>query len=129
MDSAASVPVIEKLLARKQGVWKRARKVDFWQVDVLHLSGGNCMDNTSYKAFDFVCSSNSATVSFKFSLDAEVLYIGHEDCILGLSCLTVNAFVIAMHERSLRNAISGLVIPCSVRCIASSLFWIWISSH
>ena len=53
----------------------------------------------------------------KFSLDAEVLDIGNEDCILGLTWLTEDGFLVDTQERCLRNAISGLVIPCSVRWI------------
>ena len=54
----------------------------------------------------------------KFSLDAEVLEIGNKDCILCLSWLTENGFLVDTQERCLRNAISGIVIPSSVRWIA-----------
>ena len=75
--------------------------------------------NTSFKVFDFVSSSASPTVLCKFSLDAEVLDIGNEDRILGLSWLTENGFLVDTQESCLRNTISGLVIPCSVRWIPS----------
>ena len=75
--------------------------------------------NTSFKVFDFVSSPTSPTVLSKFSLDAEVLDIGNKDCILGLSWLTENGFIVDTQDRCSRNAISGLVIPCSVRCIPS----------
>ena len=45
--------------------------------------------------------------------------IRNEDCILGLFWLTENAFHVDKQERYLRNAISGLVNPCSVRSIPS----------
>ena len=47
------------------------------------------------------------------------MYIGNKDCILSLSCLTEHGFVVDTQERCLRIAISGLVIPCSVRWIPS----------
>ena len=39
--------------------------------------------------------------------------------MLGLSWLTKNGILVDTQERCLRNAISGLVIPCSVRWIPS----------
>ena len=75
--------------------------------------------NTSFKVFDFVSSPASPTVLDKFSLDAEVLDIGNKDCILTLSWLTANGFLVDTQERCVRNAISGLVIPCSIRWIPS----------
>ena len=45
--------------------------------------------------------------------------IGDKDSILGLSWLTENGFLVDTQERCLRNAISGLVIPSSVRWIPS----------
>ena len=119
MDCAASAPVVGKRLAKKLGVWKRARKVNVRQGDGSRLSGGNFIVNTSFKVFDFISSPTSSTVLGKFSLDAEVLDIGNKDCILGLSWLTENGFLVDTQERCLRNAISGLVIPCSVRWIPS----------
>ena len=83
-----------KRLAKKLGVWKRARKVNVRQGDVSHLSGGNFIFNTSFKVFDLVSPTTSATVLGKFSLDAEVLDIGNKDCILGLSWLTENGFLL-----------------------------------
>ena len=49
---------------------------------------------------------------------ADVLDIGNQDCICGLSCLTENGFLIDTTERCLRYTISGVVIACSVRWIA-----------
>ena len=118
-DCAASAPEVGKWLAKKLVVWNRARKVNVRQGDGSHLSGGNFIVNTSFKVFDVVSSTTSSTVFDKFSLDAEVLDIGKKDCILGLSCLTENGFLVDTQERCLRNAISGLVIPCSVRWIPS----------
>ena len=119
MDCAASAPVVGKRLAKKLGVWKRARKVNVSQGDGSHLSAGNVIVNTSFKVLDLVSSTTSPTVLAKFSLDAEVLDIGNKDCILGLSWLTENGFLVDTQERCLRNAIAGLVIPCSVRWIPS----------
>ena len=94
------------------------------QSDGSHLSGGNFIMNISFKVFDFVFSPTcptsptsltSPTVLGKVSLDAEVLDIGNKDCILGWSWLTENGFLVDTQERCLRKAISGLVIPCSVR--------------
>ena len=84
VDCAASAPVVGKRLAKKLGVWKRARKVNVRQGDGSHLSVGNFIVNTSLKVFVLV-SSTSPTVLGKFSLDAEVLDIGNKDCILALS--------------------------------------------
>ena len=107
--------MVGKRLATKLGVWRRARKVHVSQPEGSHLSVGNFIVNTSFKVFVLVSSPTSPTVLCKFSLDAEVLDIGNKDCILGFSCLTENAFFVAPQERCLRNAISGLVIPCSIR--------------
>ena len=117
VDCAASAPVVGKRLAKKLVVWKRARKVNVRQGDGSHSSGGIFIVNTSFKGFDLVSSTTSPTVLCKFSLDAEVLDIGNKDCILGLSWLTENGFLVVTQEGSLRNAFSGLVIPCSVRWI------------
>ena len=100
-------------------MWKRARKVNVRQGDGSYLSGENLIVNTSCKVFDLVSSLTSLTVLGKFSLDAEVLHIRNKNCILGLSWLTENGFLVDTQERCLRNAISGLVIPCSVRWIPS----------
>ena len=117
MDCAAGAPVVGKRFAKKLGVWKRARKVNVRQGDGSHLSGGNFIVNTWFKVFDFISSPTSATVLPKFSLDAEVLDIANKDSMLGLSWLTENGLLADTLERCLRNAISGLVIPSSVRLI------------
>ena len=83
------------------------------------MSGGNFIDNTSFKVFDLASPPISPTVWCKFALDAEVLDIANKDCILSLSWLTENGFHVDTLERCLRNAISGLVIPCSVTWIPS----------
>ena len=119
MDCAASAPVVGTWLAKKLGVWKRARTVNVRQGGGSHLSGGNFIVNTSFKVFDLVSSPTSPTVLREFSLYAEVLDIGNKECILGLSWLTEHGFLINPQERCLRNAISGLVIPGSVRWIPS----------
>ena len=117
MNWAASAPVVGKRLAKKVAVWKRARKVNVRQGDGSHLSGGNFIVNTSFNVFDFVSSPTSPTALAKFTLNAQVLDIENKDCILDLSWLMVNGFLIDTQERGLRNAISGLVIPCCVRWI------------
>ena len=119
VDCAASAPVVGKRLAKKLGVWKSARKIKVRQGDGSHLSGGNLIVNTSFKVFDLVSPITSPTVLCKFSLDAEVLDIGNKDCILGLSWLTENGFLVDIQQRCLRNSISGLVVPCSVGWITS----------
>ena len=45
--------------------------------------------------------------------------IGNKDCILGLSWLTENGFLVDTQERCGTNAISGVIIPGSVRWIPS----------
>ena len=102
-------------MARKLGVWNRARTVNVRQGDGSHLSGGNFIVNTSFKVFDLVSSTTSPPVLCMFSLDAEVLDIGNQDCILGSSWLTENGFLVDTQDPCLRNAISGLVLACSVR--------------
>ena len=76
------------------------------------MSGGNSIVNTSFKVLDLVSPATSPTVLGKFLLYAEVLHIGNKDCILGLSCLTENGFLVNTPECGFRNAISGLVIAC-----------------
>ena len=115
MDCVASAPVVGKWLANEFGVWKRGRKVNVRQGDGSYLSGGNFIVNTSFKVFDLGSSTTCPTVLGKFSLDAQVLDVGNKDCILGFSYLTENGFLVATQERCLRNTISGLVIPSSVR--------------
>ena len=119
MDRAASALVVGKRLAKKLVVWQRARKVNVSQGAGSHLSVGNFIVHTSFKVFDLVSSPTSSTVLGKFSLDAEGLDIGNEDSILGFSWLTANGFLVDTQECCLRNAMSGLVIPCSIRWIPS----------
>ena len=78
VDTGASASVVGKRLARKLGIWKRARKVKVRQGDESHL-GGNFVVNTTFKVMD------SSSVLDKFMMDAEVLDIGNRDMILGLS--------------------------------------------
>ena len=111
--------MVGERLAKKLGVWKSARKVHVRQGDGSDSSGGNFIVNKSFKVFDFDSSTASPTVLCKFSLDAELLYIGKKDCILCLSSLTEHGFLVDTQEHCLRHAIPGLVIPCSVRWIPS----------
>ena len=85
MDTGASASVVGKSLARKLGIWKRARKVKVRQGDGSSL-GGNFVVNTTFKVMD-----SSSTLD-KFTIDAEVLDIGNRDVILGLSWLAENGF-------------------------------------
>jgi len=112
VDSRASAPVVGERVAKKLGVWKRARKVRVKQGDGSHLSGGNFVMNHWFQVFF------SPAVSLgKFSLDAEVSDTGKKDVVLGLSWLKENGFVVDPMNRCLRNVSMGLVIPCSVRWI------------
>ena len=74
MDCGASAPVIGMRLARKLGIWKRARKVKVRQGDGSSLDG-KFVANASFKAY------NSSSVLCRFPLDAEVLDIGNRDVI------------------------------------------------
>ena len=116
---AARAPVVGKRLAKQLRVWTRARKVNVRQGDGSHLVGGNFILNTSFQVFDFVSSPTSTTVLCKFSLNAEVLYMVHKDCILSSSWLTENGLLVDTQESCVRNAIAGLVFPSSMRCIRS----------
>ena len=58
---------------------------------------------------------DSASVLYKFAIDAEVLDIGNRDVMLRLSWLTENGYLVDAQHRCLRNVNSGQVIPCSVR--------------
>ena len=78
VDTGASASVVGKRLARKLGIWKRARKVKVRQGDGSSFEG-NFVLNASFKVMD------SSSVLGKFAIDAEVLDIGNRDVILGLS--------------------------------------------
>ena len=85
VDTGASASVVGQRLARKLGIWKRAKKVKVRQGDGSYLRG-NFVVNTTFKVMD------SFLVLAKFGMDAEVLHIGNRDVILRLSWLTENAF-------------------------------------
>ena len=87
VDTGASASVVGKRLARKLGIWRRARKIKVRQGDRSSL-GGNFVVYTSFKVMD------SSSVLGKFAIDAEVLDIGNRDVILGLSWLTENGFLV-----------------------------------
>ena len=76
IDTGVSASVVGKRLARKLGIWKRAKKVKVRQGDGCYL-GGNFVVNTAFKVMDF------STVLGKFAINAEVLDIGNRDVILG----------------------------------------------
>ena len=114
VDKGASASVVEKRLARKLRIWKRARKIKVRQGDGSSL-GGNFVVNTTFKVMD------SSSVLGKFAMDAEVLDIGNSDVILGLFWLTENGFSVDTEHRCLRNVNSGQVIPCSVGWIPEIL--------
>ena len=78
VDTGASASVVGRRLARKLGMWKRARKVKVRQGDGSFL-GGNFVINTSFQVMD------SSSVLGKFAVDAEELDVGNKDVILGLS--------------------------------------------
>jgi len=113
VDYAASAPIVEEKLAKKMGVWKRARKVNVKQRDGTNLSEENFVVNTMIQIFQ-----DKAFIG-KFSLDAEVLDIGNKDLILGLSWLVENGFMVDTEGRCLRYVNTGMVIKCSVQWIPS----------
>ena len=117
--------MVGKWLARQLGVGKGGRKVHVKKGNGSHLHGANFVDNTSFQVFDLVYSPASPTVLRKFSLHAEVLNIGQKDYILGLPWLPANGVLVDTQERCLRNAISGVVIPCAVRWIPAVTVLDW----
>ena len=78
VDTGASASVVGKRLARKLGIWKRAKKIKVRQGDGSSL-GGNVIVNIIFKVM------HSSSILGKFAMDAEVLDIGNRDVILGLS--------------------------------------------
>ena len=108
VDTGASASVVGRRLARKLGIWKRARKVKVRQGDGSSL-GGNFIVNTTFKVMDL------SLVLCKFVMDAEVFDIGNRDVILGLSWLIENRFSVNTQNRCLRNVNTGQVIPYSIR--------------
>ena len=78
VDTGASASVVGKRLARKLGIWQSAKKFKVRQGDGSYL-GGNFVVNTVFKVM------GSSVVLGKFGIDANVLYIGNRDVILGLS--------------------------------------------
>ena len=114
VDTGASASVVGKRLARKLGIWKRARKVKVRQGDGSSL-GRNFVVNTMFKIM------NLSSVLGKFAMDAEVLDIGNRDVILGLTWLTENGFSVDTQDKCLRNVNTGQVIPWSVRWIPKVL--------
>ena len=96
-----------------------ARKLNIRQGDASYLFRGDFFVNTLFSEFDLVSPPTSATVLCRLSLDAEDLNIGNKDCIVSLCWLTENDLLVDTQVRYLRNAISGVVIPCSVRWIPS----------
>ena len=76
VDTGASASVVGKRLARKLGIWKRAKKVKVRQGDGSSLVG-NFVVNATFKVMD------SSSILGKFAMDAEVLDIGNRDVILG----------------------------------------------
>src|SRR5437588_12741786 len=101
-------------LARKLGIWKRARKVKIRQGD------GSSLDR-KFIANALLKVYHSSSVLYRFPLDAEVLDIGNRNVILGLSWLVENGFSVDTQDRCLRNATTGQVIPCAVWNIPSIL--------
>ena len=109
--------MVGKRLEKMLGVRKRACKVNVRQEDGPYWSGGKFIVNTSLQVFDFVSSPTYSTVSGKFSLDAQVLNIEDQNCLLRLSWLTENSFLVDAEEHCLKYAVPGLVITCSVTWI------------
>jgi len=69
--------------------------------------------NTIFKVF------SEESLLDRFTLDAEVLDIGKQDIILGLSLYQKHAFWVDTQGRCLRKDLLGLVIPDSIRYIHS----------
>jgi len=69
--------------------------------------------NTTFKVF------SEGSLLGRFTLDAEVLDIGKQGLILGLSWLEEHRFWVDTQARCLRKDRSGLVILCSIRWIPS----------
>ena len=113
VDTGASAPVIGERIAKKLGCWKRARKVKVRQGDGSTLAAGKYVVNTTFKVFF------EGSLLGRFTLDAEVLEIGKQDVILGLSWLEEHGFWVDTQARCLGKDLSGLVIPCSIRWIPS----------
>ena len=65
VDTGASASVVGKCLARKLGIWKRARKVKVRQGDRSSL-GGDFLVNTAFKVMNF------CLILGKFAMDAEI---------------------------------------------------------
>ena len=84
MDTGASASVVGKRLARKLGIWKRAKKVKVRQGDGRYL-GGNFVVNTTFKVMD------SSLVLGKFGMDAEVLIMEEEPLEDGEILLIIDA--------------------------------------
>ena len=114
VDTGASASVVGKRLARKLGIWKRARKVKVRQGDGSSL-GGNFVVNTTLMVMDL------SSLLGKFAMDAEVLDIENREVILGLSWLMENEFSVDTQDRCLRNVITSQVIACCVRWIPEVL--------
>jgi hypothetical protein len=76
------------------------------------MSGGNFICNARFKVF-----SSPGILLGEYPLDAEILDIGNRDIVLGLSWLKENGFVVDPLARCLRNVVTGLILPCSVRMI------------
>ena len=114
VDTRASASVVGKRLAFKLEIWKRVREVKVRQREGSQL-GGNFVVNTTFKVMD------SSSVLGKFGMDAEVLYIGNRDVILGISWLTENGFSVDTQDSCLRNVNNGQVIPCAIRWIPEVL--------
>ena len=71
--------------------------------------GANFVVNATFKFM------NSSLVLGKFAMDAEVLYMGNWDVVLGLSWLTENGFSVDTQDRCLRNVSTRQLFSCSVR--------------
>ena len=80
VDCGASGPVIGPKIAKRLGVWKRAKKINIQQGDGMTIKGGKYVANTH-----IWIKTREASELRKFALDAEVLDIGPRDAILDLS--------------------------------------------
>ena len=73
------------------------------------------------KGGKFVVNSHFSFTTLKhnnqYSIDAEVLDIGHRDMIIGLSWLKENAFSVDIPNQQLVNNTTGVIISCNARHI------------
>ena len=108
IDPSATAPVVGPKIAKRMGVWKRAKSIRVKQGDDSFMKGGKFVVNSQF-SFTALKHNN------QYPIDAEVLNIGHRDMIIGLSWLKENAFSVDIRpNQRLINNTTGVIIPCNV---------------